>query len=114
MSKSKLNGRQLKKISKIACDALISLGFIDCCKAWFDERESEWVVGWGENFTLDDYWSCSDELWDIFQRANTIKNPDPDDDLFPELLIYPKGFESLSEANQIHYMIKFLEASNEN
>lgn len=103
MSKSKLNRRQLKKISKIACDALISLEHIDHFNTWFDEEEAQWVLS-RSNVVNYDFDLCIDDL----QRAfNSLT-----DSRYNKRKIKARSaFKALSKGSQIHCMIKFLEGN---
>lgn len=106
MSKSKLNKRQLKKISKLAlqrvekywgikCD--IDDFFRDCCGDWY--------------ISIRDYWGEYDETPVMFELDKCFCNEW--DLLYGIDADYCNHYENMSFANKVHYMIKFLEISDE-
>lgn len=110
MSKSKLNRRQLKKISKIAmlavidCNNLVELSDFGFCKEggiyfryssdWYGERDEETSI---DILSLD----FANE-WDFMTGALFEGKWDSSH-------LYLHEYYSLSFANRVHYMIKFLE-----
>lgn len=119
MSKSKLNRRQLKKISKLAVSHLLKDSSrykvlkdqisLDDGEEGFD---GEFIVWQSTGFGDYDSYSALDSLFGSFRELHTNCADNPFSYWEANTLL-PAGFESLSYANKVHYMIKFLEALNE-
>ncbi|MDM1545545.1 hypothetical protein HX037_06555 [Ignatzschineria indica] len=101
MSKSKLNRRQLKKISRLAVNHILGnpskykvlksqVSLDDYDEAFYGEFTIWQPTGFGDY----DGHSTLDALFDSFHELHTV---------------LPTDFKSLSYANKVHYMIKFLE-----
>lgn len=106
-----MNKRQLKKISKNVARALKSLCYEDFHFNGYEYGVYREFIGWEGEHT-EEFEEVIQILWNWFFDSITIQNPDKDDDELPEIIVYPKGFNSLSEINQIHYMISLLESSS--
>lgn len=105
-----MNRRQLKKISKKVAKALKILGH----ENFYFGRGEYWICFEYAGYEWDHLKEKKDALsvlWDWFYDSITIKNSDDEDDEMPEIIVYPKGFNSLSEINQIHFMINALKAA---
>lgn len=107
-----MNKRQLKKISKQAAQSLLALDHKDFYFDGFEYVIDFDGIRWDMECTINTRCALS-ILWDWFIDSITIQNPDEEDDELPEIISYPKGFNSLSEVNQIHFMIDLLGAIND-
>lgn len=110
MSKSKLNKRQLKKISKLAMDAVVNFqGVGNLPEFSFCKESGEHFFWYSTYFGECDESTSSETLshffaneWDFMTGALFEDERNPSHR-------YPDEYYSLSFANRIHYMAKYLE-----
>lgn len=105
-----MNRRQLKKISKNVTQALKLLCYEDFHFNGYEYGVYLEFIGW-EGEHVEEFEAAIPILWNWFIDSITIENPDEDNDELPEIMVYPKGFNSLSEVNQIHFMIDALRSA---
>ena len=113
MSKSKLNKRQLKKISKIAMLAVIDyndiveLSDFGFCKedGIYFRYSSDWYGECNEETSIDILSLDFANEWDFMTGALFEEEWDPSHRYLHE-------YYSISFANRVHYMIKFLEGGH--